>query len=926
MEGRIGHLHCHYRILKGHGVSATPTTAQRLDALVRERASQVCFAALGDVLEGDTTVYVLREVRCKLGVARQAGEGIGVDGADGREAQRLGAGMAHSILRAIFEDTGDSQSLIKFKDQADFVASFLYDLLDRSAWTRWVYGAFNHLRLHDTETVVHRVLSENDASLPQILAYLHERRALGDLLAAANAQTIRSILFRRNTGGFLGAESVRPFFAGAVGLIDQLGTWVRSRPGPELLQDYAESDPPQPDWHSMQGLSGSLWHALRFLVERGYAMLPDSEDAELRSRLRTALQSLDWLDVDKLEELFLLAVERESSRISRVNEEQMLSLRALWLNEVMPLARRLGAWTHDESDEHLLLDFVGVRGTMSTGVSNAEQVANMLRFLVRQGYLRYDEQVTGAELKSRIDSSLVGWGWPDSALLRTTILSLFTPNGEPQATGLPGRLPLSNLTPYQRDLLADLEVVLRSGSLRLDLSSENDANDLKLYAALVALNSRWAGDPLTLNIVQQLLAGWQAIGKSNSPNTVLDNLERGDLEGALASLPVSERRVSSPGLKLVAQSGVAGTRLIKLLPGLNRGSVSSAQQGAWVETRCAGAFLLVRALMDARLPWLVSQAAYPGGGDSGLGAVLTALGLRWSAGMDANAAQGPLERVDPGLLIMAGWGSREYQEMAQLRSLWSGTLPADATRLQVALLRLLAGQSFLRGQVLHLYIVNTTGYTTLVGGDGASGMWPLGYTLNNPRAEDRVAEILAEWLRSWQEVSGYHPQLIVCDSAVPGADTLADRLSMPAMSLAIVRDAEDTPSELDDRDSFSSQHRAKRQALIAALRAVGLTDTTEEHRRYLLNTPDSDLTTGLLAIALLRMWARWLPQLADSSAPYLLRNFIHRAGRVQVSPGVISVAMEPRPLDVVLEMAGYLADLERVPWLGDRSLRFEIRG
>jgi hypothetical protein len=38
------------------------------------------------------------------------------------------------------------------------------------------------------------------------------------------------------------------------------------------------------------------------------------------------------------------------------------------------------------------------------------------------------------------------------------------------------------------------------------------------------------------------------------------------------------------------------------------------------------------------------------------------------------------------------------------------------------------------------------------------------------------------------------------------------------------------------------------------------------------------------------------------------------------------VEIERRPLDIVIEMAGYTADLERVAWLGGRSVRFRVMG
>jgi hypothetical protein len=79
------------------------------------------------------------------------------------------------------------------------------------------------------------------------------------------------------------------------------------------------------------------------------------------------------------------------------------------------------------------------------------------------------------------------------------------------------------------------------------------------------------------------------------------------------------------------------------------------------------------------------------------------------------------------------------------------------------------------------------------------------------------------------------------------------------------------------------------------------------------------------ASSLLRAWGRWLPGLRDSSSPFLLENCVRRAGRVLGSAGRIAVQLDPAPLDVVLQMAGYLAPVERVAWLGDRTVTFAVR-
>ena len=83
-----------------------------------------------------------------------------------------------------------------------------------------------------------------------------------------------------------------------------------------------------------------------------------------------------------------------------------------------------------------------------------------------------------------------------------------------------------------------------------------------------------------------------------------------------------------------------------------------------------------------------------------------------------------------------------------------------------------------------------------------------------------------------------------------------------------------------------------------------------------------DHNIDMIATAVLRHWARWLRRFSDSSTPFLLGEMIRRPGRVLTDARGIAVELARRPLDLVLDMAGYLAEIESVPWLGGRRVRF----
>jgi hypothetical protein len=89
--------------------------------------------------------------------------------------------------------------------------------------------------------------------------------------------------------------------------------------------------------------------------------------------------------------------------------------------------------------------------------------------------------------------------------------------------------------------------------------------------------------------------------------------------------------------------------------------------------------------------------------------------------------------------------------------------------------------------------------------------------------------------------------------------------------------------------------------------------------------PGVERAVATLAAAVLRAFARWLPGLPGASARFLSDGCLRRGGAVQAGRDAIDIRLDPAPLDVVLELAGYLRPLEAVPWLGGRAVRFAVR-
>ncbi|MBV9958213.1 MAG: hypothetical protein JO360_07320, partial [Acidobacteria bacterium] len=303
--------------------------------------------------------------------------------------------------------------------------------------------------------------------------------------------------------------------------------------------------------------------------------------------------------------------------------------------------------------------------------------------------------------------------------------------------------------------------------------------------------------------------------------------------------------------------------LAEMLAGEGREESSRNEE---VASSCAGLSLLLRTMLGARLPVLAARAGCPPHETEALprfNALLLALGLRLGGVADSLL-------IDEGLCLLAG--VRPGLSLAELRAVWAESDEADHARLQLELLRLLAGQRLLSMEVMHVSrLESETGATLLIAGDETTSLWLLGRVL---KSDDEVAPIISAWLDVWEEASGVRP--------------------------ALVLDASE----------------AGRQSLLAAWRALA------DGR---LSLEAADLTLFLVAQSLLRMWARWLRQFAASSVPYLLESFIRRRGWLAAEDGYLLVELERAPLDIVIEMAGYLEELEGVPWLEHGRIRFVLR-
>jgi hypothetical protein len=402
--------------------------------------------------------------------------------------------------------------------------------------------------------------------------------------------------------------------------------------------------------------------------------------------------------------------------------------------------------------------------------------------------------------------------------------------------------------------------------------------------------------------IQRLLEARASLRAAHLPEAALHHVRQGNGQAALATVPEPDRNAAAEAVRSLIRLGECGQALLECFVGDDRRSTWPVERR--IETQCAGLFLLLRAVIDARLESVSKAVAGPTTESlSPMGFLLLALAGRWAG--EAAIASGCL---DPGLGVFAGID--RPPTLGALRHRASRVTPDDLSRLQQSVLRHLAGRRLLHPATLHIYSLTVDdGKLAVVAGDGAS-MWPLGRI---PTEEERAEEITSQWVATWEAAAAILPEVIAVDA--PLYESIGSGVFVGERRIDVHRMA--SGDRRRTGNGMETAHRNDRSALLAALGSI------DAGR---LGVPSTDLAIGLMSIALLRAWARWLRQFADASVPYLLETFVRRPGRLTVGEDSILVEMEPRPLDIIVDMAGYTDELSQVPWLGGRRIRFEAQG
>ncbi len=496
--------------------------------------------------------------------------------------------------------------------------------------------------------------------------------------------------------------------------------------------------------------------------------------------------------------------------------------------------------------------------------SLTEIVVDSLRFLyVKHSFTFSEEHLV------ELDTVLSEYDWLDIKLLKVGFLGLFYEDKSHEV--LPTRQIRQGLTPKQSELFKDLKEAL--ANVKLDATFPNSiANAVRWYSALLEQNPDWVDDATAKVVLERVLELW-SITQSVFKKEDIESLSQSYLERIINNLPEEHKGKAEQALKAVQDPGI---ELLKQLAEITPDKTLITSQGA-------GVALLIRAILDLRLTALIKEVFAQS--EEVLNSFLLTLYIRL-AGADSVVD----DEIDSGLCLLAGLS--EPQRITDLQAWWSRELD-NIEKFQAVWLNALVGQRMLKGCTMHLFFIEAESIKMLLASDETGVLWPLGKVINSSAD---VKSTIKNWLQLWQDATGYKPSVVISQK------TLTININYSEVTLV----------DIEANDGLSKAHKEGLAALQEALKALQFTKLT---------LPEVDLLTFLVATSLLRLWSRWLKGFADSSSPYMLENFIRRCGQIKTDKDHLLVELEPKPFDVVTQMAGYLETIEHVPWLG-KSIRF----
>jgi hypothetical protein len=277
----IGLLHLVGRVV---GSARPGPRADIVDQLTGKAAQERVLEALTSAFDGEE-VLVIRSLACRATLRADARAG----------PDALARSIATSACRLMRDHPSDDDCVVRFPDEAAYVAAYIHDRLD-GHHHRWYFDAFEPYRRGDGSTDWGALLAAHRDRRWRILTQVRRNGDLETLLTAVGEDGARDLvtdLTDEEVGGWA------PLVATAAEIVGR-ATGASPTTGPELTTALAAAEPP-PDWLDPASLGGAIAAAAAGLLTTPDTA-PAGEPGIDPAPVAAAARQHEWFDPDAFED------------------------------------------------------------------------------------------------------------------------------------------------------------------------------------------------------------------------------------------------------------------------------------------------------------------------------------------------------------------------------------------------------------------------------------------------------------------------------------------------------------------------------------------------------------------------------------------------------------------------------------------------
>jgi hypothetical protein len=194
----VGHWRATYLVRDGH--PAPHDLQRRLDEAVAGQLAENCGRWLQQVLDpSDPSVWRIRELAMNFSADSNL--------ASSDAAAQIWGRQFAARIQDILSHEDDSESVLRFPNQAAYVAQFVSDLVAAGAWGKWYYEEFEDLRVLSDSQAIRTVILRYSGRAAEIILQLASTRRLEPVLCSLTESAAREIFaacFERAAGGLSG--------------------------------------------------------------------------------------------------------------------------------------------------------------------------------------------------------------------------------------------------------------------------------------------------------------------------------------------------------------------------------------------------------------------------------------------------------------------------------------------------------------------------------------------------------------------------------------------------------------------------------------------------------------------------------------------------------------------------------------------------